>query len=89
MRIVIPGGSGQVGTILARHFYAAGHAVTLLTRAPGVAPWRVAEWDSAAAEVAAAGGCQWGQGCGGRPAWRRSRSRTPCTGASNVNTTAS
>jgi len=27
MRILIPGGSGQVGTLLARHLYAAGHEV--------------------------------------------------------------
>jgi hypothetical protein len=34
MRIVIPGGTGQVGTILCRAFTAAGHEVTLLTRRP-------------------------------------------------------
>ncbi len=34
MKIVIPGGSGQVGQILARHFHANGHAVTVLTRTP-------------------------------------------------------
>ena len=45
MRIVIPGGSGQVGRILARHFYAAGHTVTVLTRRPGPAPWRTVMWD--------------------------------------------
>lgn len=37
MKIVIPGGSGQVGTLLARHFAQSGHDVVLLTRsAPGV-----------------------------------------------------
>jgi uncharacterized protein (TIGR01777 family) len=45
MRIVIPGGSGQVGTILARHFYAQGHVVTVLSRNPQPAPWRVVSWD--------------------------------------------
>lgn len=45
MRIVIPGGSGQVGGILARHFYSAGHAVTILSRDPRPAPWRVVLWD--------------------------------------------
>jgi uncharacterized protein (TIGR01777 family) len=45
MRIVIPGGSGQVGRILARHFYAQGHAVTVLSRNPWPAPWRVVKWD--------------------------------------------
>jgi hypothetical protein len=45
MRIVIPGGSGQVGQILARHFHANGHAVTVLTRSPHPAPWRIVPWD--------------------------------------------
>jgi uncharacterized protein (TIGR01777 family) len=45
MRIVIPGGSGQVGSILARHFHAQGHAVTVLSRRPRPAPWRVEPWD--------------------------------------------
>ena len=31
MKIVIPGGTGQVGHILARHFHAQGHDVTVLT----------------------------------------------------------
>jgi uncharacterized protein len=46
MRIVIPGGSGQIGRILARHFHAKGHSVTVLSRAPRSAPWRVVVWDS-------------------------------------------
>ena len=45
MRIVIPGGSGQVGRVLARHFLAQGHSVTVLSRDPQPAPWHVAEWD--------------------------------------------
>jgi uncharacterized protein len=49
MKIVIPGGSGQVGRILARHFVAAGHAVTVLTRNPKTAPWRMFYWDGATA----------------------------------------
>jgi uncharacterized protein (TIGR01777 family) len=36
MKIVIPGGSGQVGRILARHFEARGDAVTILSRTHGV-----------------------------------------------------
>ena len=32
MKIVIPGGSGQVGTPLARHFVQKGHAVVILSR---------------------------------------------------------
>ena len=48
MRIVIPGGSGQVGTLLARHLHAAGHTVVVLSRSPSAqpAPWRVAQWDA-------------------------------------------
>lgn len=46
MRIVIPGGSGQVGRMLTRHFHAQGHAVTVLSRRPQAAPWRVVEWDA-------------------------------------------
>ncbi|MDR3700768.1 MAG: TIGR01777 family oxidoreductase [Candidatus Sulfopaludibacter sp.] len=45
MRIVIPGGSGQVGRVLARHFHAQGHSVTVLSRDPQPAPWHVATWD--------------------------------------------
>jgi uncharacterized protein len=45
MRIVIPGGAGQVGQILARHFHANNHAVTVLSRTPHLAPWRVIPWD--------------------------------------------
>ncbi|MFL5341041.1 MAG: TIGR01777 family oxidoreductase [Gemmataceae bacterium] len=46
MKIVIPGGSGQVGTILARHFHAAGHDVLALGRKSNPAPWRTAVWDA-------------------------------------------
>jgi uncharacterized protein (TIGR01777 family) len=45
MKIVIPGGSGQVGTILAREFHADGHDVVVLSRRPRVQPWRVSAWD--------------------------------------------
>ncbi len=45
MKIVIPGGTGQVGTILARHFHAQGHEVVVLSRGTKVAPWRVVAWD--------------------------------------------
>jgi uncharacterized protein len=47
MRIVIPGGTGQVGTILARAFHRDGHDVTVLGRSPKSAPWRVVQWDPA------------------------------------------
>ena len=45
MRIIIPGGSGQVGRILARYFHSKGHTVTVLSRRPQSAPWQVMEWD--------------------------------------------
>jgi uncharacterized protein len=45
MKIVIPGGTGQVGQLLARHFHAQGHAVTILSRSAHTAPWRVVTWD--------------------------------------------
>jgi uncharacterized protein (TIGR01777 family) len=46
MRIVIPGGTGQVGTLLARAFVADGHEVTVLSRRPASAPWPVAAYES-------------------------------------------
>jgi uncharacterized protein len=46
MRIVIPGGTGQVGTLLARAFLADGHEVVVLSRRPEPAPWRVVQWDA-------------------------------------------
>jgi uncharacterized protein (TIGR01777 family) len=47
MKIVIPGGSGQVGTVLARAFHAAGHDVVVLSRRARVLPWGVVCWDGA------------------------------------------
>jgi len=48
LRIVLPGGSGQVGRLLARHFCARGHAVTILTRRPKPGEmWREVAWDGA------------------------------------------
>ncbi len=47
IKVVIPGGSGQVGRILARWFHARGDEVVVLSRRPGRGsdPWRVAGWD--------------------------------------------
>src|SRR5690349_15742960 len=45
MKIVLPGGTGQVGTLLARAFVADGHEVVVLSRNPREAPWRVVGWD--------------------------------------------
>src|SRR5581483_12152060 len=47
MKIVIPGGSGQVGTVLARALADDGHDVVVLSRHPAPAPWRVVRWDGA------------------------------------------
>ena len=45
MKIIIPGGSGQVGTLLARSFHAEGHEVIVLARFPCAAKWTVLPWD--------------------------------------------
>jgi hypothetical protein len=45
LRIVLPGGSGQVGQALALHFQQQGHHVTVLTRSPFTASWQTVHWD--------------------------------------------
>src|SRR5229473_8632236 len=45
MKIVIPGGSGQVGTVLARSFHKRRDEVVVLSRRPHNAPWRTVAWD--------------------------------------------
>jgi uncharacterized protein (TIGR01777 family) len=45
LRIVLPGGSGQVGQMLARHFQELGHHVTVLTRGPYTPGWLTVHWD--------------------------------------------
>jgi uncharacterized protein (TIGR01777 family) len=46
MKIVIPGGSGHVGTILARAFHERGDEVIVLSRTPtNMLAWRVVQWD--------------------------------------------
>lgn len=47
MKIVIPGGTGELGTLLAGAFTADGHDVVVLSRRAGSAPWRVVLWDGA------------------------------------------
>jgi len=42
MRIAIPGGGGQVGHILTRHFQAQGHDIAVLTRHQSSADWAAA-----------------------------------------------
>ncbi len=46
MKIVIPGGSGQVGTLLARAFHAAGEDVVVISRQAVEAEWRTVIWDA-------------------------------------------
>jgi uncharacterized protein len=45
MKIVIPGGSGHIGTLLSRAFHRDGHQVVILSRRPDVRPWRAIRWD--------------------------------------------
>ncbi|WP_437523174.1 DUF1731 domain-containing protein [Sorangium sp. So ce726] len=45
MKIILPGGSGQVGQILARAFAADGHEVIVLCRSASVPAGRVVPWD--------------------------------------------
>jgi uncharacterized protein (TIGR01777 family) len=45
MKIVIPGGTGQVGRVLAPHFHGAGHHVTVIARHLQPAPWRTVTWN--------------------------------------------
>ena len=46
MKVILAGGSGQVGTLLARAFHQTGHEVVVLSRRPTAAPWRVLSWDA-------------------------------------------
>jgi uncharacterized protein (TIGR01777 family) len=45
LRIVLPGGSGQVGRVLAQYFQARGHHVTVLTRLPYAENWQTVAWN--------------------------------------------
>lgn len=46
MKIIIAGGSGQVGTILCRAFHNSGDEVISLSRSPGNTPWKSVKWDA-------------------------------------------
>src|SRR5215472_17734762 len=46
MKVVIPGGTGQVGSLLARAFHRSGHDVVVISRKPGHAKWRVVQWNA-------------------------------------------
>lgn len=45
LHIVIPGGSGHLGTILARHFHEQNHFVTVISRYPKAREWQTVHWD--------------------------------------------
>ncbi len=45
MKIVIPGGSGHIGTVLARAFQREGHEVVVLSRRSPPHPWGFVSWD--------------------------------------------
>lgn len=46
LRIVIPGGTGYLGVLLARHFYEQGHSVSAITRFPKPRDWEAVHWDA-------------------------------------------
>jgi len=46
MNVVIPGGTGQVGTLLARALHRDGHQVVVLGRHPKKTAWRSVRWDA-------------------------------------------
>lgn len=46
LRIVLPGGSGHLGQILARHFHEQGHAVTVIARHAQPSEWQTLIWDA-------------------------------------------
>jgi uncharacterized protein (TIGR01777 family) len=45
LRVVLPGGNGQIGALLARHFHSKGDCVVVLSRRPIEAPWQMIAWD--------------------------------------------
>ena len=47
LRIVLPGGTGHVGNLIAQHFHGKGHEVVVLSRKKVQKPWRIVPWDGA------------------------------------------
>ena len=45
LRIVIAGGAGYLGHLLAPHFHRQGHKVTVLSRQMHTAPWQIVRWN--------------------------------------------
>jgi uncharacterized protein len=48
VKLVLAGGTGQLGTLFATTHHAAGDEIVVLSRAPHEAPWRVVPWDAKA-----------------------------------------
>ena len=46
MKIILPGGTGQVGTLLARALHRDGHEIIVLSRSAQSAAWRMVAWDA-------------------------------------------
>src|SRR3954470_16805818 len=46
MKVILAGGTGQLGTIVARALHRVGHDVIVLSRKPVAAPWRVLPWNA-------------------------------------------
>jgi uncharacterized protein len=51
VKVVIPGGTGALGALLARALSTRGDEVTLISRRPRPAPWPVVGWDEIDAEI--------------------------------------
>jgi len=51
MKVVIPGGTGLLGTLLARAFSVRGDQVVLISRRPRPGPWPVVGWEDIDAQV--------------------------------------
>ena len=47
MKVILAGGTGQVGMLLGRALTAGGHDVVAFSRQPRPAPWQVVAWDAA------------------------------------------
>ena len=45
MKIILAGGTGQIGRILANHFHNQNHTVIVLSRRPHNDPWQTLIWD--------------------------------------------
>ncbi len=46
MRVIILGGTGELGTILSRAFHHAGQDVVAISRGAAQTPWRSVQWDA-------------------------------------------